>query len=171
MTADVANPPPAPGLRRRLACFVYEGVLIFGVVMIGALIYGLVTQQRHALQGKHGLQAFLFVLLALYFAGFWSRGGQTLAMKTWHIRLLTHDGRAVGVGRALVRFLLSWLWFAPAMVWAQFAGAGSGFVLTAILVIGVLAYASLVWLNPRRQYAHDLLAGTQLVHWPPAHRS
>ena len=29
-----ARPLPAPSLPRRLACFVYEGVLLFGVVMI-----------------------------------------------------------------------------------------------------------------------------------------
>ena len=46
----------------------------------------------------HGLQAFLFLVLGLYFAWFWSHGGQTVAMKTWHIRLLTHDGRPVPRG-------------------------------------------------------------------------
>ena len=50
MTAAVdAAAAPTPSLRRRLAAFVYEGVLLFGVLMISALVYGLVTQQRHAL--------------------------------------------------------------------------------------------------------------------------
>ena len=37
----------------------------------------------------HGLQLFVFLVLGLYFSWFWSHGGQTVAMKTWHIRLLT----------------------------------------------------------------------------------
>ena len=36
---DVAAAAPA-GLARRLACFLYEGVLLFGVVMVAGLVYG-----------------------------------------------------------------------------------------------------------------------------------
>ena len=88
-------PAPAPGLRRRMAAFVYEGVLLFGVLMIAGLAYGLATQQRHALVGQHGLQLFLFVVLGLYLSWFWCHGGQTVAMKTWHVRLVsTTDSRS-----------------------------------------------------------------------------
>src|SRR5690606_4324287 len=45
-----------PGIARRLASFVYEGVLLFGVVMIAGFLFSTLTQQRHALQGRHGLQ-------------------------------------------------------------------------------------------------------------------
>lgn len=156
----------APGLRRRLAAFVYEGVLLFGVLMVAGLVYGLVTQQRHALVGLHGLQAFLFVVLGLYFSWFWSHGGQTIAMKTWHIRLLTQDGRPVGAMRAWLRYLLSWLWFMPALLWAWLAGLHNGAQLGAALLIGVVAYAALARLSPQRQFLHDLLARTRLVQTP-----
>ena len=66
MTAASAQPSDAlvtPGLVRRLAAFVYEGVLLFGVVMIAGYLYATLTQQRHALQGHSGLQGFLFVVL------------------------------------------------------------------------------------------------------------
>jgi hypothetical protein len=86
---EAAGAPATPGLRRRLACFLYEGVLLFGVVMIAGLLYGLVTRQQHALVGLHGLQAFLSLVLGVYFVVFWSRSGQTLAMQTWHIRLVS----------------------------------------------------------------------------------
>jgi uncharacterized RDD family membrane protein YckC len=85
----VSEPAPpaaglaAPGLRRRLACFVYEGVLLFGVVMVAGLVYGIATGQRHALVGTTGLQVFTFVVLGCYFVFLWSRSGQTLAMQTW----------------------------------------------------------------------------------------
>lgn len=158
----------APGLWRRLACFVYEGVLLFGVLMIAGYFYSTLTQQRHALQGRHGLQAFLFVVLGVYFAWFWSHGGQTVAMKAWRIRLVDRDGRRVSEGRAMVRYLLSWLWFLPALLVAYLLArpaAGTTFV---ALAIGVVAWSLLSWLNPSRQFVHDLLAGTRLVAVPHA---
>ena len=115
MTVGSADVAP-PSLRRRLAAFVYEGVLLFGVLMTAGFLYSTMTQQRHALQGQTGLQAFLFVVLAIYFVGFWSHGGQTVAMKAWHVRLVSADGAPVQQSRAMLRYLLSWLWFVPA--WA-----------------------------------------------------
>ncbi len=40
----------------------------------------------------------------------------------------------------------------------------------AAVTIGVLGYAALSWLNPQRQYWHDLLCGTRLVQCLPAAR-
>lgn len=156
----------APGLRRRLAAFVYEGVLLFGVLMMAGLVYGLVTQQRHALAGLHGLQAFLFLVLGLYFTWFWSHGGQTIAMKTWHVQLLTRDGRPVPMRRAWLRYLLSWLWFLPALLASWLAGLHSGAAIAWALFAGVLCYAVLARFNRQRQFLHDLLSGTRLVYAP-----
>lgn len=161
---------PPPSLRRRLAAFVYEGVLLFGVLMTAGLAYGLVTQQRHALVGMHGLQAFLFVVLGLYFGWFWSHGGQTVAMKTWHIRVLTKDGRPVPAARAVLRYLWSWLWFLPALAWSWATGVRSGGMVALALTLGVLVYALSSRLSPQRQFWHDLLSGTRLVQCRPVPR-
>ncbi len=154
-----------PSLRRRLAAFVYEGVLLFGVLMVAGLVYGLLTQQRHALAGMHGLQAFVFMVLGLYFGWFWSHGGQTVAMKTWHIRVLTKDGRPVPAARAVLRYLWSWLWFVPALAWSWASGVRSGGMVALALTLGVLVYAASSRLNPQRQFWHDLLSGTRLVQY------
>lgn len=158
----------APGLARRLAAFVYEGVLLFGVTMISGYLFSSLTQQRHALQGKTGLQAFLFVILAIYFTWFWSRSGQTVAMKAWHIRLVMADGRPVPQARALLRYALCWLWFVPALATAYFAGLQGTGAITAVVIAGVLAYAALARLRPDRQFWHDAVCGTRLIHWRPA---
>lgn len=169
-----AAPPPVafttPGYWRRLAAFVYEGVLLFGVVMTVGLLYAGLTQQRHALQGTTGLQIFLFVVLGAYFVWFWTHGGQTVATKTWRIRVVTIDGRALGPARALARFVLSWLWFLPSLLVVQLAGLKGMFPISAALLGGVLGYAALALTNPRRQYWHDLACGTMLVDWPGAAR-
>lgn len=158
----------APGLARRMAAFIYEGVLLFGVVMIAGLLFSLLTQQRHALQGRLGMMAFLFVVLGIYFTWFWSRGGQTVAMKAWHIRLLSADGTPVPGARAWLRYLLAWLWFVPATAAVYGAGLHGKSAITAALLTGILAYAALVWLRPDRQFWHDVVCGTRLVDCKPA---
>jgi uncharacterized RDD family membrane protein YckC len=161
---------PAPGVWRRLAAFLYEGVLLFGVVMLSGLLYGVLTQQRHALVGSSGLQAFLFGVLGLYFVVFWTRSGQTLAMLTWHVRLVTVQGHPVRPLRAVLRYLLAWLWFLPALGLVQLAGLKGGWPISAVVVAGVLAYAALARLHPDRQFLHDALCGTRLITWYPPHR-
>lgn len=162
-----ATSPGTPGVARRLACFLYEGVLLFGVVMIAGYLFSTLTQQRHALSGRHGLQAFLFIVLGIYFVWFWSHGGQTVAMKAWHVRLVRRDGTAVGQGRAFARYLLSWLWFVPALAWLSVMDAPDTATIFLTMSVGVLAYAALAWLRPDRQYWHDVVCGTQLVTWRP----
>ena len=161
----------APRLRRRMACFVYEGVLLFGVVMVAGLFYGIVTRQTHALIGTAGLRASMFAVLAVYFVYFWTRSGQTLAMQTWQIRLVTSAGQPVRPLRALCRYLLAWVWFVPALATVALSGLTGGWPTTGALVAGVLGYASLSWLHPQRQFWHDAVCGTRLISWKnPARR-
>ena len=158
-----AVPLRTPSVRRRLAAFVYEGVLLFGVVMAAGFVWSLATQQRHALLGRHGLQALLFVVLGLYFAWFWSHGGQTVALKAWRIRLVRSDGSAVSTTRAAVRYLLAWLWFAPALLAVWLAGLRGAGAITGVVAAGVIAFAALARLHPSRQFLHDVLCGTRLI--------
>lgn len=164
-----AGDPSRPAsLARRLSCFVYEGVLLFGVLMAAGLLYAAVTGQRNAMVGRHGLQAFLFFVLGLYFSWFWTRGGQTLAMKTWRIRLVRADGAPLTMARAWSRYLLGWLWFAPALLWLWLEGAAGLAPSLATLTAGVLIYAGLTRLLPGRQFWHDVVCGTRLVDVRPA---
>lgn len=171
---DVAAPAATtPGVARRLACMMYEGVLLFGIVVVVGLFYAGFTQQQHALRGRAGLLASLFVVIALYFTWFWSRHGQTLAMRTWHIRLVTHDGRPVSPMRALLRFLASQLWFLPALGVAHRSGLDrtSPWLVGLTLASWMLLYAGLALLRPDRQFWHDVLCRTRLVSWRPAPRA
>jgi uncharacterized RDD family membrane protein YckC len=153
----------APSMRRRFACMVYEAVLLFGVVMVASLAYGMLTEQRHASQGNAGLQGFLFIVLGLYFTGLWSARGQTLAMKTWHIRVQTADGRPPGRLRAAARYVASWLWFLPALASAHAAGILSVVFMACVVAAGMAAYALLALMRADRQLLHDVLCGTWLV--------
>ena len=160
----------APPLPRRLACWLYEGMLMFGVVFIAGYLFGTLSQTRHALDNRHGLQAFLFVVFGIYFTWFWSRG-QTLAMKTWGLRLVDRHGAPVTQGRALGRYLLSWIWFLPplaALALLPFKVSGGESV---VLVAGwVIVWALLARFHPQRQFWHDAWAGTRLVASKPLSR-
>ncbi len=159
-----------PGLARRMAAFMYEGVLLFGLVFIAGYLFSALTQQRHALQGQHALQGFLFIVLAVYFCWFWTHGGQTVAMKAWHIRLVDAQGQPLTQGRALARYLLSWLWFLPSLLFVWLTGLHSAAAIFGCMIAGVLLYAALALLHPQRQFLHDALSATRLITQRPQKR-
>ena len=164
--AAAAEPPlMAPKLSRRMACWMYEGLLMFGVVFISGYLFSALTQTRNAMDNRHALQAFLFVVFGIYFTWLWAKG-QTLAMKTWHIRIVDRLGHPVSQGRALARYCLSWLWFLPPLaLLAPFQLKGGE---TVVLLAGwVIIWALLSRFHPLRQFPHDVLAGTRLVSAPP----
>ena len=134
---------------------------MFGVVFISGYLFGALSQTRNAMDNRHGLQAFLFVIFGIYFTWFGAKG-QTLAMKTWNIRLVDTQGQPVNQTRALWRYLLSWLWFLPPLaVLSPFQVSGGE---TAVLVLGwVAVWAVLSRFQPQKQFWHDVLAGTRLV--------
>lgn len=153
----------APSLRRRMAAFVYEGTLLFGVVMMFGMIYSISTGQHHALYGRHGMEAFIFLALGLYFSWFWSKGGQTLAMKTWRIRLVSASGERVSQPLALIRYVVSWIWFLPGLGLAYLHHDHSVALILAYPTLWVVCYALLSFLQPQRQFWHDILCGTRIV--------
>ncbi|MCA0177214.1 MAG: RDD family protein [Proteobacteria bacterium] len=157
-----ASLPTAP-LKRRLAAFVYEGVLLFGIVMMAGLLFSAATNLRDPQNGTLGLQLLLFALIGLYFTWTWTHGGQTVAMQTWRIRLLRTDGNPLRWPQALARYLLAWLWFVPALVTLKVLGVHGGGMMAAVVLAGVAAYAALTRLHPDRQFWHDAVCGTRLV--------
>ena len=165
---DALTPLTAPSLKRRMACWMYEGLLMFGVVFISGYLFGTLTQTRNALDNRHALQAFLFIIFGIYFVWFWAKG-QTLAMKTWNIRVVSATGQAITQGRAMCRYLLSWVWFLPplSVIASYKLSAGE----TTILVLGWIAvWALLSRFHPQRQFWHDAWAGTRLVTSLPLSR-
>ena len=154
-----------PSLKRRMASFVYEGLLLFGIGLIpgaiGALFVAL-TGHQHPLQSDTALRVITLAIYAVYFSWFWSVRGQTLPMQTWHIRVVTAAGQPLSQARALARFVASCAWFAPAAAiaalngWARWQGL-------AAIAVGVIGYALLALLHPQRQFWHDALCGTLLI--------
>jgi uncharacterized RDD family membrane protein YckC len=96
---------------------VYEAILLFAVAFFAAWLFYFASGGRDATSGwlRATLQLFIAAVFAGYFLWCWLRGGQTLAMKAWGIRLVDVTPR-----KALVRFLIAVLFFPVTIVWALF---------------------------------------------------
>ncbi|MCZ8255219.1 MAG: RDD family protein [Polaromonas sp.] len=159
----VTDTPQIPSIPRRMACWMYEGMLMFGVVFLAGYLFSTLSQTRNALDNRHALQAFVFVIFGIYFVWFWAKG-QTLAMKTWNIRVVDVHGAPITQKRALLRYALSWLWFLPplAVSWIFALPGREG----AVLALGWVAiWAILARFHPQKQFWHDAFAGTRLITW------
>ena len=135
---------PAP-LFARFAVMIYELLLVTAVVFVASFIMVPVVGDMHAPWQRHFYQAYILGILFAYFSAFWLRSGQTLAMKTWRIRLVNQTGGRISFKQAVLRFTFAW---------AGLLLAGLGF-----------------WwaiFDRDRQYLHDRLAKTRLVRVPRA---
>lgn len=160
-----------PGIWRRMACWLYEGLLLFAVVFVAAWLFSTLGQMRNAMDARRPLlQAFLFVVFGIYFTVFWSHG-QTLAMKTWRLRMVDRNGRPPTQSRALARYLLGWVWFLPPLAATHalpFKVSGGEVV---VLMTGWVAiWALLARFHPQQQFWHDAWAGTRIVDATPVSR-
>ena len=130
----------APAVARRLASGIYELLILAAILLVATFPFLAIVGDATQGWKRHLLQAWVLGVSGAYLVWFWTRGGQTLAMKTWRIRLVRDDGGPVGAPRAVHRYLLAVL---------GTAALGLGF-----------AWALF---DRDRQFLHDRLAGTALV--------
>jgi len=149
----------------------YEGLLLFAVGFAGAWLFFFVSGGREVAGWlRHALQAYLAALYAAYFLWCWLRGGQTLAMKTWRIRVVAPGRPRMPPGRALLRLVCAGV-FAGAFLAAL--GVALKYREPWLAIVGVaLAGVGVGWalFDRDRQFLHDRLAGTRLVLVPPPDR-
>ena len=134
--------PAAPGWR--LLAFIYDVLPMIPLAMVVSAVFlwinGGQTVERSPLLGTLEWLT-IWALAGAYFVLSWRRGGMTLGMRPWRLRVLAADGRPAGV-RAL------WLRYAVASV-----------------TPGVCWLWCLV--DAERRGLHDLAAGTLLVRLRP----
>ncbi len=133
---------PAP-LLIRIAVMIYELLLATAVVFVAALPFLLLIGNAESGWRHFVFQLYLAGVLFMYFSAFWMRSGQTLAMKTWRIRLVNPDGSRLTLKQSVFRFVL-------ALLGLLLAGAGFWWAL----------------FDRDRQFFHDHLLGTRLVRVP-----
>jgi uncharacterized RDD family membrane protein YckC len=138
-------PPEAPlaSLARRALGLVYEALLLSALFLVAALPYVLATHAADAIVTRPLFQVYLTAIAAAYFIWQWRRGGQTLPMRTWRMRVVTRAGAPLGLRHALARFLFAL---------AGCALAGAGFLWALVDRDGL--------------FLHDRLAGTRIIFVP-----
>ncbi len=168
MSAEAFFPLPSPSRWRRFLCMLYEGILLFGIVFGVLLIFDFLTQSRHALFLRDARQVVLFLSIGLYFLLCWRRTGQTLPMKTWHMRLQMPDGTKPSWPRAFARYLLAWLLpLITAFFLQVIAILTQQAWVTLLIVFTPLTLFIWTWFDKDQLFLHDRLAGTRIVDLRP----
>lgn len=161
----------AAGLFRRLAAMFYDLLLVIAVLAILTFALLPLSDGEAILTSSQGWLGRLYHALQLllafgYFGLCWTRGGQTLGMKAWRIRLERMDGRFAGWGDALLRFttgaasvLLAvfglWRLRMPGWSWSDLAGV--------LLLLPLAANLSWIALGGARRSLQDLAGGLRVV--------
>lgn len=153
---------PCP-LWTRLIALVYDLLAITALVMVVGLLCQLATHGQLVGAGPHGRIAWWYqplqgLLVAIYFLASWRRGGQTLGMRPWHIRVRTRDGAPVRWRQALLRLLVAAL---PLALLAAAPTLGIPATLWLMLLAWV-AWFAVGLVDPRRRALHDMAAGTAI---------
>ncbi|WP_454006618.1 RDD family protein [Alcaligenes sp. Marseille-Q7550] len=158
-----------PGRWRRFACMMYESILLFGVIFTTSYLFDTLTQSRSGLDLRHGRQVVLFLALGVYFVLCWRRLGQTLPMKTCHIRLVDEQGRIPALRTLLLRYILIWpLPLLGALLVKQIS-AYTGYASTDLFIV-FTPFLNFIWtwFDKDQQFLHDRLSKTRLIDARPA---
>ena len=84
----------------------YDGLLLSAFVLFATFPFVMLTGSLERNLARHLLQAYVLLLAGGYFTFFWHRG-QTLAMKTWKLRMETESGAPPDWRRAWLRYVLA----------------------------------------------------------------
>ncbi|WP_290792849.1 RDD family protein [Halomonas sp.] len=140
------------GLARRLGAMIYDGFLVAAIwllvaglhLLAGRYLLGVSAEQVG--DGAFWALSLQLLLLASAFAFFtfcWVRGGTTLGMQAWRLRVQTLDGRSITPAQSLLRCVMA---------------------IVSIAVLG-LGYLWVLFDAERRSWG-DIVSGTRVVVVP-----
>jgi len=109
---DVAR-AVTPGLARRLAAIFYDSILVTALLLMAItlvvvpldLIFGWENIDTAKLRLNPFYLAYLTSVAVGFHTIFWSRGGQTLGMRAWRLRVIRDDGLRLTFKDALLRYI------------------------------------------------------------------
>lgn len=96
-------------LGRRLLAMLYDTVAVLALLMAATALAMLTGFREFSVVGDPFYLAYLLAVWFAYLGWCWRRGGMTLGMRAWRVRVETLDGRRPGWMRCLGRFLASLL--------------------------------------------------------------
>jgi uncharacterized RDD family membrane protein YckC len=158
----ITTDTPCP-LWRRLLALVYDLLIVLAIVMVVGLLCQLATGGQLIRTGATAVvpvwyQALQGAVVAAYFIGSWRRGGQTLGMRPWRIRLTRGDGGTPTLQQVLIRVLVA---AAPLVLLLLEPVIGLRATLWTWLLVWAGWFAVAAF-DPRRRALHDIAAGTEI---------
>lgn len=159
-TTDIHTTCP---LWRRLLALLYDLVAVLAIVMVVGLLCQLATHGELITAGKQVHIAWWYqplqgLVVAAYFLASWLRGGQTLGMRPWRIRVAANGGARLTAGQALLRLVVAAL---PLLLLLLAPVLGLRAALWAV-AIGWVVWFGVALFDPRRRAVHDLAAGSDV---------
>jgi uncharacterized RDD family membrane protein YckC len=127
---------------RRLGAMVYDSLILLGVLFLAGIPLVFIEDSvRTGFWVQSVIRGYLLLACFAYFAASWRRGGQTVGMRAWGLRLLDDSGSRPSWRAVSIRFvmcLISWLPLGAGYLW--------------------------ILLDSRRRALHDIASGTRIYH-------
>jgi uncharacterized RDD family membrane protein YckC len=152
-------------LWRRLLALVYDLLIVTALIMVVGLVCEKLTGgmlvstdssgHAHIAWWYRPLQA---LVVSEYFIASWRRGGQTLGMRPWRIRVCREDGGTISIWQAVIRVLVA---AAPLQLLMLEPWLGLHTTLWTLLLVWAGWFAVALF-DPRRRALHDVLARTEV---------
>lgn len=169
------SPTVLPSIFRRFAACLYEFVLLFGIYFIAGIAVQILFTMMGQTAPSWVLQLTIFVAFAYYFVMSWTRAGQTLAQRTWHLKVTQADGvQKLTTKQALLRYVFSYFGILPALMilYTQMHGSNSPskddmmvvYIQAIIfLTLNCLALLGTSLMNPERRTIHELISSSRTI--------
>ena len=171
MTPAELNALSAPQFWRRVSCCLYEQLVLLGVIAFTFLVPNLLLGILFGIALPSWLTfLYLYGVLGLYFVWYWTKSGQTLAMQTWRVRMIGHDGYPPTKKQAIWRYIFGSLWLIPCVILQSIFHLEKWQIIEMLFAIALFIWPCSIYLDRqptlKRQSLPDRLAGTRLVELP-----
>ena len=171
MTPAELSVLPSPQFWRRVSCCMYEQLVLLGVIALTFLLPNLALGVLFGVSLPSWLSfLYLYAVLGIYFVWYWTKSGQTLAMQTWRIRMIDHEGYTLKRRQALWRYFYGSLWIIPCVLLQWAFNLEKWQIIEMLFAVALFFWPLTIYLDRKdrmqRQGLADRFAGTRLVQLP-----
>jgi len=125
-----------------MAIIVYDFTIVVSLLMLATMLAILAGFSDRTAMKDPVYTVYLLLIWFFYLTWCWHKGGMTVGMRAWRVKIEDENGGRPGWGKSTIRFLASLL---------SAAAVGIGFAWALV--------------DSRNRTWHDLLSGTRLVRF------
>ena len=171
MTPAELSVLPAPQFWRRVSCCLYEQLVLLGVIAFTFLLPNLGLGILFGIALPSWMTfLYLYAVLGIYFVWYWTKSGQTLAMQTWRIRMISANGFNLSKRQAIWRYVYGSLWIVPCVFLQWIFHLEKWQIIEMLFAVALFIWPLSIFLDRRnpslRQSLPDRLAKSRLVELP-----